>query len=364
MTIRNARSSTSTIRACRSTISTSSSSPAASPSTIGRRATRPASSRRPERSTSRSGARRSRPRPSRVTSGTASRRASMSPAGARTRIVCISRRAEVFIAGARFDETARALRRARRRHRRACNTAPTTPRRIARSSISSARSIVTGSAGCWSPNCSRSARAAGPAFRPHKHDDGPPADRDAARRDLQFPLPPGPWLRTATGAARGRRDGRGLSHRRRFDLVILDKGYHPCVAAPGYEMYYFTILGGLSQRPLMQFFQPDARLSDRDDTRHQGHDREVQMTIARSCAVLGAGRRWTVCRGAGLVVLGWEDAVAYRRGGGGERVCPSSCRPVPAADDIRRRGCSARCSAPCRRGAGSRRLPHRPCHDT
>ena len=34
--------------------------------------------------------------------------------------------------------------------------------------------------------------------------------------------------------------------------VILDKGYHPCVAAPGYEMYYFTILGGLSQRPLVQ----------------------------------------------------------------------------------------------------------------
>jgi 5-deoxy-glucuronate isomerase len=28
------------------------------------------------------------------------------------------------------------------------------------------------------------------------------------------------------------------------------------VAAPGYEMYYFTILGGLSQRSLVQFFQP------------------------------------------------------------------------------------------------------------
>jgi 5-deoxy-glucuronate isomerase len=38
--------------------------------------------------------------------------------------------------------------------------------------------------------------------------------------------------------------------------VVLDKGYHPCVVAPGYEMYYFTILGGLSQRPLVQYFQP------------------------------------------------------------------------------------------------------------
>ena len=35
----------------------------------------------------------------------------------------------------------------------------------------------------------------------------------------------------------------------------IPSGYHPCVAAPGYEMYYFTILGGLSQRPLVQYFQ-------------------------------------------------------------------------------------------------------------
>ena len=39
--------------------------------------------------------------------------------------------------------------------------------------------------------------------------------------------------------------------------IVIDKGYHPCVVAPGYEMYYFTILGGLSQRSLVQFFQPD-----------------------------------------------------------------------------------------------------------
>lgn len=38
--------------------------------------------------------------------------------------------------------------------------------------------------------------------------------------------------------------------------ICLDKGYHPCAVLPGYEMYYFTILGGLSQRPLIQYFQP------------------------------------------------------------------------------------------------------------
>lgn len=38
--------------------------------------------------------------------------------------------------------------------------------------------------------------------------------------------------------------------------VLIDKGYHPCCALPGYEMYYFTILGGASQRSLVQYFQP------------------------------------------------------------------------------------------------------------
>ena len=38
--------------------------------------------------------------------------------------------------------------------------------------------------------------------------------------------------------------------------ICLDSGYHPCAVLPGYEMYYFTILGGLSQRSLVQYFQP------------------------------------------------------------------------------------------------------------
>ncbi|HMO07584.1 MAG TPA: 5-deoxy-glucuronate isomerase [Paracoccaceae bacterium] len=38
--------------------------------------------------------------------------------------------------------------------------------------------------------------------------------------------------------------------------VLIDRGYHPCCVLPGYEMYYFTILGGQSQRSLKQYFQP------------------------------------------------------------------------------------------------------------
>ena len=48
-----------------------------------------------------------------------------------------------------------------------------------------------------------------------------------------------------------------VSHIINGSTVAINKGYHPCVVAPGYEMYYFTILGGLSQRSLIQFFQPD-----------------------------------------------------------------------------------------------------------
>ncbi len=41
--------------------------------------------------------------------------------------------------------------------------------------------------------------------------------------------------------------------------IALDKSYHPAVAAPGFEMYYFTILVGKSQRALVQYFEPKHR---------------------------------------------------------------------------------------------------------
>ncbi len=40
-------------------------------------------------------------------------------------------------------------------------------------------------------------------------------------------------------------------------VILLDNSYHPVVAAPGYEMYYFTILVGKTQRALTQYFHPD-----------------------------------------------------------------------------------------------------------
>mgnify|MGYP001420109862 CR=1 FL=1 len=47
------------------------------------------------------------------------------------------------------------------------------------------------------------------------------------------------------------------SHIINGSTFIIDKGYHPCVVAPGYQMYYFTILAGQNQRPLLQNFQKE-----------------------------------------------------------------------------------------------------------
>jgi 5-deoxy-glucuronate isomerase len=46
-------------------------------------------------------------------------------------------------------------------------------------------------------------------------------------------------------------------HVRDGSTFIFDKGYHPCVVAPGFEMYYFTILAGETQRPLHMNYQKD-----------------------------------------------------------------------------------------------------------
>ena len=45
-------------------------------------------------------------------------------------------------------------------------------------------------------------------------------------------------------------------HVKNRSVIAIDKGYHPCVAAPGYEMYYFTIIVGEHSKSLIQHFDP------------------------------------------------------------------------------------------------------------
>ncbi|BBM89844.1 5-deoxy-glucuronate isomerase [Spirochaetota bacterium] len=50
-----------------------------------------------------------------------------------------------------------------------------------------------------------------------------------------------------------------IYHVKDKSTFIIDKGYHPVVVAPGYRMYYFTILAGKHDRSLIQYFHPDQK---------------------------------------------------------------------------------------------------------
>jgi 5-deoxy-glucuronate isomerase len=174
--------------------------------------------------------------------------------GAKTHFTCTSETAEVFIAGAKFDgELAPFAVRAAdidvvqygsddtKTHRKIKHILGAKYRdRVGRLLVSE---LFTVGAGGWS------------GFPPHKHDTDrlPLETRHDETYNFRFRPNHGFGMQLlqkedgAVGEAYHIVDG---------STVVLDSGYHPCVAAPGYEMYYFTILGGLSQRPLVQFFQP------------------------------------------------------------------------------------------------------------
>ncbi len=175
------------------------------------------------------------------------------PSGARAQFVCVSEAAEVFVAGARYDTPlAPFVVRAAdidkvqygsdetKTHRKIKHIFGTKYRdRVGRLLVSE---LFTVGQGGWS------------GFPPHKHDeDRPPVEtRHDETYNFRFRPNNGFGLQLLQ-----REDGQigEAYHLVDGSTVVIDKGYHPCVAAPGYEMYYFTILGGLSQRPLIQYFQ-------------------------------------------------------------------------------------------------------------
>jgi 5-deoxy-glucuronate isomerase len=92
-------------------------------------------------------------------------------------------------------------------------------------------------------------------FPSHKHDTDrlPLETRHDETYNFRFRPPHGSGLQMLQ-----REDGKpgDAYHIVDGSTVCIDAGYHPCAVLPGYEMYYFTILGGLSQRSLKQYFQP------------------------------------------------------------------------------------------------------------
>jgi 5-deoxy-glucuronate isomerase len=174
--------------------------------------------------------------------------------GVKARIICQSETAEVFIAGARFDGELEpfAVRASEidkvqygsdetKTHRKIKHIFGTKYKdRVGRLLVSE---LFTVGQGGWS------------GFPPHKHDTDrlPLETRHDETYNFRFRPNNGFGMQLVQ-----REDGKvgEAYHIVDGSTVVLEKGFHPCVVAPGYEMYYFTILGGLSQRPLVQFFQP------------------------------------------------------------------------------------------------------------
>lgn len=177
------------------------------------------------------------------------------PTGAKARMVCISDEAEVFIAGAKFDDVLQpfAVREDEidlvqygsddtKTHRKIKHILGTKYHgKVGRLLVSE---LFTVGQGGWS------------GFPPHKHDTDRLPDETRHDETYNFRFKPNNGFGMQLVQ---REDGQvgDAYHIVDGSTIILDKGYHPCVVAPGYEMYYFTILGGLSQRSLVQFFQPD-----------------------------------------------------------------------------------------------------------
>jgi 5-deoxy-glucuronate isomerase len=176
------------------------------------------------------------------------------PTGAEAIITCRSDMTEIFVAGACTDErhSAFAIRAAdidpvqygsddTKTHRKIKHILGTKYHgRVARLLVSE---LYTVGKGGWS------------GFPSHKHDTDrlPIETRHDEVYNFRFNPPHGSGVQMLqheegqSGEAYHIVDG---------STVLIDKGYHPCAVLPGYEMYYFTILAGLSQRSLVQFFQP------------------------------------------------------------------------------------------------------------
>lgn len=177
------------------------------------------------------------------------------PVGVKATLECVSDEVEVFIAGAQHDEVYEpfAVRESdidpvqygsddTKTHRKIKHILGKSPAgKVGKLLVSE---LFTVGAGGWS------------GFPPHKHDtdDLPEETRHDEVYNFRFNPEHGFGAQFLTQEGEDMGD---VYHIKNGSTILIEKGYHPCVAAPGYEMYYFTILGGLSQRPLHQHFHPE-----------------------------------------------------------------------------------------------------------
>lgn len=176
------------------------------------------------------------------------------PTGLDATITCQSDAAEVFVAGAKFDDVLEpfAVRADEldvvqygsddtKTHRKIKHILGQKQHgRVGRLLVSE---LYTVGAGGWS------------GFPSHKHDTDRLPDETRHDETYNFRFRP----KYGSGVQMLQREDNepgDAYHIVDGSTICLDRGYHPCAVLPGYEMYYFTILGGLSQRSLVQYFQP------------------------------------------------------------------------------------------------------------
>ena len=176
------------------------------------------------------------------------------PVGAKVRIVCQSDKTETFIAGAKYDKVLEPfdVRKTEidlvqygsdetKTHRKIKHILGANQHgKVGRLLVSE---LYTVGQGGWS------------GFPSHKHDTDqlPNETRHDETYNFRFRPNYGSGLQMLQ---REDNEPGDAYHIMDGSTMLIDKGYHPCVVLPGYEMYYFTILGGLSQRSLKQYFQP------------------------------------------------------------------------------------------------------------
>lgn len=93
-------------------------------------------------------------------------------------------------------------------------------------------------------------------FPPHKHDVERPPTETRFEELYQFRFKPEHGFGAQFLFPEDDSFG-PVYHVKNRSTILIDQGYHPCVAAPGYEMYYFTMIVGEKQRSLIQYFHPD-----------------------------------------------------------------------------------------------------------
>ncbi|WP_170342550.1 5-deoxy-glucuronate isomerase [Ruegeria arenilitoris] len=174
------------------------------------------------------------------------------PSGARAQMVCVSETTEVFVAGAKYDKVLDPFDVREhdlvqygsddtKTHRKIKHILGQKQHdKVGRLLVSE---LFTVGQGGWS------------GFPSHKHDTNRLPDETRHDETYNFRFKPN-WGSGLQMLQREDNEPGNAYHIVDGSTICIDKGYHPCCVLPGYEMYYFTILGGLTQRSLVQYFQP------------------------------------------------------------------------------------------------------------